>query len=74
MLRMGTRPPKNSASQKKKPVRSPSWVVYARLDPALKQPVQELIDSQEFKTDLTRVIERALKKLLEEKGLWPTKD
>lgn len=51
-----------------KPGRSPSWVVYARLDPALQKPVEDYIAAQEYPPALARVIERALKLLLRENG------
>lgn len=56
---------------KGKPNRSPSWTVYARLDPSLEGPTDAYINSREYPPALARVLERALKMLLKEEGFWP---
>lgn len=53
--------------------RSPSWVVYARLDPDLQGPVEAYIADQDYPPALARVIERALRELLAKSGHWPPK-
>ena|SRR5581483_8089952 len=54
--------------------RSPSWTVYARLDPELQGPVEAYIEAQEYPPPLARVIERALRELLSKHGFWPPKN
>jgi hypothetical protein len=53
--------------------RPPSWAVYARLDPDLKQAFEDYQQLFEYQPELARVIERALKRLFEEAGVWPRK-
>lgn len=57
----------------KQPNRSPSWTIYARIDPDLQEAVDRYIASQEYPPTIGRVVERALKDLLEKAGLWPVK-
>ena len=58
----------------KKPNRSPSWVVYCRVDPDLEAQVNKFIALQELKPTLGRIVERALKMYLESKDLWPPEE
>jgi hypothetical protein len=50
----------------KKPERSPSWKVFARLDPALEAEVEAYRESFEYPPTLSKVIERGLRLLLTE--------
>jgi hypothetical protein len=51
--------------------RDKGWGVFARLDPALKKPTEDYIKSREYPPHLARVLERALRMLLEQEGYWP---
>ena len=64
----------NVKPQVKKPNRSPSWVVYCRVDPDLEAQVDKFIAAQELKPTLGRIVERALKMYLESKHLWPPEE
>jgi hypothetical protein len=59
---------------KKKPNRSPAWIINVRVDPALEEAVAAYRETFEYPPSLTQVIERALKELLRESGTWPPKD
>ena len=52
-------------SPKKPAERSPSWKVFARLDPDLESRVEAYRKRREYPPTLSKVIERALKLLLE---------
>lgn len=57
---------------KAKPVeRSPSWPVYARLDPDLKGPVEAYQASFTYPPKLAKVIERALRLLIQDDKAQP---
>lgn len=71
MLDMAKKKPTSAGKAGRPPNRSPSWVVYARLDPALQGPVEEYMASFDYPPALARVIERALTKLLQESGHLP---
>lgn len=60
---------------KKKPNRSPAWVVNTRLDPDLEAPIRDYIQDpeREFEPTLAQVIEKALKLFLKQEGRWPPK-
>ncbi len=63
------------AMAKKKPNRSPAWAINTRIDPELKPCVEAYISSpdREFEPTLAQVLQKALKALLKEEGLWPPK-
>jgi hypothetical protein len=59
----------------KKPNRSEAWTINTRVDPALKPVFDLYVDSEkrEFKPTMAQVLEKALKMLFREDGLWPPK-
>ncbi len=63
-----------AARPKKGQNRSPAWIVYCRVDPALEQAVAAYQRSFEYEPSLTQIVERALKELLKKSGHWPPQD
>jgi len=53
--------------------REASWAIFARIDPALQEPVQQYIASRDYPPQIGQVLERALKELLKREGFWPPK-
>lgn len=48
-----------------------SWPIFARIDPALRKPIEDYINKRDYPPPLARVIERALREFLERQGHWP---
>ncbi len=65
----------SSSDEHKKPteVRPPSWVVYARLEQELEAIFEDYQAKFEYPPPLARVIEKALKKLFADAGVYPAR-
>lgn len=57
----------------RKPNRSPSYPLFARIPPALGEALDAYLASLEPRSTAAAVVELALQKLLKEKGFWPPK-
>jgi hypothetical protein len=62
----------NDMGKKKKPQgRSPAYVVYARIDPAIGAALDRYMESLEAAPSMKASLEAALKHFLKAKGFWP---
>jgi hypothetical protein len=58
-------------SNRKRPKRSPGYIVYARIDPLLGQAWQAYLDTADPSPSVRAAVESAFREYLSRRGLWP---